>query len=82
MDPNEVKYFNDGEKAFPVEIIINDYQGLAIGSVEIKSIKYTVIRWNGNDNKHIGFPQSRGNPVWMILPKGLKISIELQKQGE
>lgn len=30
------------------------------------------IRWNGNDQNPNGSPQSRGLPVWFILPKGPK----------
>ena len=28
------------------------------------------MRWNGNEENHIGNPQSRGLPTWFVLPAG------------
>ena len=30
------------------------------------------IRWNGNDRTPIGLPQSRGLPVWFIVPDAIE----------
>ena len=33
------------------------------------------IRWNGNTEKIIGNPQSRGYPTWFIVPKSLEAAV-------
>jgi len=77
MDPFQVPYYTDSEgNKFKVEVIVPDFNGLAIGRVFIEGKPHYVVRWNGDTNS-VGFPQSRGHPVWMLLPRGIQLSIEL-----
>ena len=33
------------------------------------------IRWNGNERTHLGMPQSRGLPVWFVVPGKLEAAV-------
>ena len=46
---------------------------IAIGQWEGDTV--LAMRWNGNDDKPIGHPQSRGLPIWFIVPKRINESI-------
>ncbi len=76
MDPKNVPNFTDGESSYPVDIIINDFNGMAIGKVSIEDNSHYVVRWN-YDEESIGFPQSRGKPAWFLLAKGIKLHIDI-----
>jgi len=78
MDPFKVPYYKDRKgNSFKVEVIVPDFDGLAIGRVFIDDKPHYVVRWNGDNDDDVGFPQSHGHPVWMLLPRGIKLSIEL-----
>jgi len=78
MKPEDVPYYTNSEGKWKVDLLVRDYQGVAIGRVIIEGKPHFVIRWNGdiNNSKDKGFPVSHGNPVWMLLPPGMKICIE------
>ncbi len=44
-----------------------DESSLAIGRWNGEPV--LAMRWNGNDNKPLGNPQSRGLPTWFVVPK-------------
>jgi len=76
MDPRQISEYIDGNDRYPVTICVNDINGMSIGKVQINGKDRYVVRWNG-DSSNIGFPQSHGNPVWMLLAEGIKLSIDL-----
>ena len=58
--------------------------GWALAEVEWDGDLATAIRWNGNLENPSGTPQSRGLPIWFILPEGVdeaakKIALEMRK---
>lgn len=79
MDPNKVPNYRDGVNTYPVKLIVTDFNGMAIGKVKIEGKIQYVVRWNGDisDDTDIGFPQSHGNPVWMLLAEGIRLSIDI-----
>ncbi|HVA79470.1 MAG TPA: hypothetical protein VNF29_00925 [Candidatus Binataceae bacterium] len=44
-----------------------DGDSLAVGKWDGKPV--LAARWNGEDDKAIGNPQSRGLPTWFVLPE-------------
>ena len=44
-----------------------DESSLAIGRWNREPV--LTMRWNGNDNKPLGNPQSRGLPTWFVVPE-------------
>ena len=79
MCPEQVKYYKNSEEKWEVKLIVTDFNGMAIGKVDINGESCYVVRWNGdsNDPNDIGYPQSRGYPTWMLLAKGIKLMIDL-----
>ncbi len=43
----------------------------ALAEVDWDGASATAIRWNGNPENPSGTPQSRGLPIWFILPEGV-----------
>ena len=76
MNPREISNYTDGENIYPVTVVIDDINGMAIGKVNIDNKDRHVVRWNG-DGSDIGFPQSHSKPVWMLLAKGIKLTINI-----
>jgi len=53
-----------------IDVLIDkgeDNYAVAIG--EWEGVRRLAMRWNGNAEKPSGHPQSRGNPMWFMLPK-------------
>jgi hypothetical protein len=50
----------------------NDY-AVAIG--EWEGERHLAIRWNGNNERPSGQPQSRGDATWFIIPKDLNAAL-------
>ncbi len=73
MDPKKVN-----PKKFTVYEILYQDDNFAISWGEWTDSEEMCIamRWNGED-KHVGFPQSRGNPMWFLIPNENSISKDL-----
>lgn len=76
MNPRKVVNYTDGENSYPVTVVIDDINGMAIGKVDIDNKTRYVVRWNGEET-NIGFPQSHAKPAWMLLAAGIKLSIDI-----
>jgi len=68
IDPKDAK--SPRENWTLIDVLHNGGPGehaIAIG--EWDGTRCLAMRWNGNDEKPAGNPQSRGNPTWFIIPK-------------
>jgi len=64
MNPIDVQT----NKFKPVKIL-SDHDGFAIAIGETEDGDVAMgMRWNGDEESPIGFPQTYGNPTWLILP--------------
>lgn len=74
MKPQEVT--SPKNKISQVEVIIENDE-FSIASFEWNgSVNRIGIRWNGDKNS-IGYPQSRGNATWFVLPKQVALAYAL-----
>jgi hypothetical protein len=59
------------EKVSNLRVIYSGDKGdLAIATMTYGGTADEVgIRWNGDDNDELGYPKSRNQPVWFVVPK-------------
>jgi hypothetical protein len=48
---------------------INEVEGTSLALGRWNREVTLVMRWNGDEENPIGHPQSRGLPVWFVLPR-------------
>jgi hypothetical protein len=67
IPPDDVK--SPREKVSNVRVIYSGNENeLAIATLTYSGEESVGIRWNGNDDGPLGYPTSRNQPVWFVLP--------------
>jgi len=67
MDPKKVNPSN-----FKVDkIIYNDDEFSIAFGTSANNSKIIGMRWNGDDDENIGFPNSYNKPMWFVIPSDL-----------
>lgn len=71
--PHTVPYYDRTSGCEPVNVLIPDLDGLAVGTIDNNA--NIVVRWNGSDDKKNGYPTCRRGPTWMCLPDSITSTI-------
>ncbi|MGI9250100.1 MAG: hypothetical protein ACR2PR_02735 [Pseudohongiellaceae bacterium] len=51
--------------------VLYEGQGWSVAEVKWQGREAVGIRWDGEKEEDIGFPNARGNPVWFVVPDDL-----------
>ena len=71
MDPKKV--VSPKAKVSNVVVIHNDGE-FAIATLQWNKENRIGIRWNGEGENNLGYPQSRKYPTWFIMPKSVALA--------
>ena len=80
MDPNNV--WSPRSKVSDLKVLCKNREGgFSIALLKWEDNERLAIRWNGADDKKLGYPHSHFKATWFIIPKQLALAYALQSQN-